>query len=310
MLKHRIPETRKEWLQQRMRGIGGSDAGAVSGISKWKSPYTLWCEKTGKIPSSAPDNYYMRDGRLLEDVVARIYMEESGQKVTKSNFSYQSEEYPWMLANIDRWIKPGKVGLEIKTMDVRKQIDIEDGDIPPEYYTQCVHYMAVTGAIKWVIAVWRFGQPLVIHEIERDEKEIQALIQMEKEFWEMVENETPPEITGSDSDKKTLDFLYAQSNPDIDIQLIGMDADLELRKALKEKSDELDKEIKEIENRIRLEMKDAEKAHTDGFSCKWKTIHTNSFDQKKFKEENPDSYKNYLKSGSYKRLTITERKNA
>ncbi|RXM79824.1 YqaJ viral recombinase family protein, partial [Clostridium tetani] len=28
-----------KWLQERQKGIGGSDAGAILGINKWKTPF-------------------------------------------------------------------------------------------------------------------------------------------------------------------------------------------------------------------------------------------------------------------------------
>ena len=40
---------RSEWLALRGDGIGGSDAAAVVGVGAYKSPYTLWAEKTGLI---------------------------------------------------------------------------------------------------------------------------------------------------------------------------------------------------------------------------------------------------------------------
>lgn len=36
------------WLTLRNKYIGGSDAGCVLGFNKWKSPYELFLEKTGK----------------------------------------------------------------------------------------------------------------------------------------------------------------------------------------------------------------------------------------------------------------------
>ena len=134
LIKHKLPETREEWLAQRQTGIGGSDAGAILGMNKWKSAYALWAEKTGILNKADEDSCYLRDGRMLEDSVARLFSEETGMRVQKSSFSYEHPEYSWMKANIDRWIKPGKIGLEIKTMDVRKQIDLDGGDVPPSYY--------------------------------------------------------------------------------------------------------------------------------------------------------------------------------
>ena len=41
-----------EWLEWRKRGIGGSDASVVCGISRYKSPVELWLEKTDQIQSA------------------------------------------------------------------------------------------------------------------------------------------------------------------------------------------------------------------------------------------------------------------
>ena len=39
----------EDWLEYRKRGIGGSDAAVVCGISRYKSPVELWLEKTDQI---------------------------------------------------------------------------------------------------------------------------------------------------------------------------------------------------------------------------------------------------------------------
>jgi len=42
----------EEWLEWRKKGIGGSDASAVCGVSRYRSPIELWLEKTGQLPDS------------------------------------------------------------------------------------------------------------------------------------------------------------------------------------------------------------------------------------------------------------------
>ena len=69
-IKHKLPETHEEWLQDRMKGIGGSDAGVILGVNPWKPPYAIWAEKTGLADLSIKDNEPMRQGRDLEDYVA------------------------------------------------------------------------------------------------------------------------------------------------------------------------------------------------------------------------------------------------
>ena len=41
-----------EWLEWRKKGIGGSDASVVCGISRYKSPVELWLDKTDQIQSA------------------------------------------------------------------------------------------------------------------------------------------------------------------------------------------------------------------------------------------------------------------
>ena len=49
MNKKNQSKSREEWLQERKKGIGGSDAAVVIGKSKWKNNVQLWEEKTGRI---------------------------------------------------------------------------------------------------------------------------------------------------------------------------------------------------------------------------------------------------------------------
>ena len=108
------------------------------------------------------------------------------RKIRKSGFSFQSEKHPFMLANVDRLIVGEKAGLECKTASALTRCDFENGDIPPSYYCQCMHYMAVTGFEKWYIAVLVMGKGFFWYEINRNEEEIEALIKAEGDFWEMV----------------------------------------------------------------------------------------------------------------------------
>ena len=46
--------SRSEWLGIRRKGIGGSDAAKVLGLSKWAGPLTVFLDKTGQLPCSTP----------------------------------------------------------------------------------------------------------------------------------------------------------------------------------------------------------------------------------------------------------------
>ena len=83
--------SREEWLKLRRSGIGGSDAGAICGLNPYSSPMSVYRDKTCEELSDI-DNEAMRQGRDLEDYVARRFMEDTGLKVRRSNMLYRSEE--------------------------------------------------------------------------------------------------------------------------------------------------------------------------------------------------------------------------
>ena len=39
---------RKEWLEWRRMGIGGSDASVIAGVNPFRSIFDLWLDKTGQ----------------------------------------------------------------------------------------------------------------------------------------------------------------------------------------------------------------------------------------------------------------------
>lgn len=303
VIRKRIPETRDEWLEDRMQGIGGSDAGAVLGFNQYKSAYTLWCEKTGRIDSDVPDNESMRQGRDLEQYVAERWMEATGKKVRRSGFSFQSKEHPFMLANVDRLVIGEKAGLECKTANALTRTHYDRGDIPATYYAQCMHYMAVTGLERWYIAILVMGKGFYTYTVERDEKEIEALISAEEDFWSSVTNGKEPEIDGSQSTSDTLASLYPESGgetedlPELDDAAVMLD-DISARMK------ELEKMKKQYENRIKDAMKDIEKCDTGNAVVTWKTVTSGRLDTKKLKAEMPDVYEKYVKQSSSRRFTM------
>ena len=135
-----------EWLEQRKKGIGGSDASVVCGINRYKSPVELWMEKTNQIPAKeAGEAAYW--GTQLEALVRAEFTKRTGIEVTHTMQLLQSVEHPFMLANLDGVCEHPELGpciFEAKTASAYKAREWENG-IPDEYQLQIQHYMAVTG---------------------------------------------------------------------------------------------------------------------------------------------------------------------
>lgn len=134
----------EEWLEYRRLGIGGSDASVVCGISRYKSPVELWLDKTGQIPpQEAREAAYW--GTQLEPFVRAEFSKRTGIEVKQVKDLLQSEEHPFMLANLDGICEVPDVGtciFEAKTASAYNAGEWED-TIPDEYALQLAHYLAV-----------------------------------------------------------------------------------------------------------------------------------------------------------------------
>lgn len=307
VIKHLLPSTHEEWLADRRKGIGGSDVGAVLGLNKYKSPYTLWAEKSGLLHTEEIDNESMRIGRDLEDYVARRFMKATGHTVVTSPYSFQSEEHPFMLANVDRLLTDEPCGLECKTASALTRYDFENGDIPPSYYCQCMHYMAVTGLKKWYIAILVMGKGFYWFEIKRDEEEIKALIEAEEDFWNKVKTGESPPIDGTSSTAKTLGTVFNRS---MDKECtLGHEAETALNMIcnINEKMKELKEQKTLYENIVKKEMEDAERAEVEDYVVKWSRKETQRFNQSDLKKYEPSIYKRFTKKTTSERFMIKKK---
>lgn len=292
------------WLRQRKKGIGGSDAGAVCGLNPYTSPIQVYLDKTTEEINDI-DNESMRQGRDLEEYVAQRFMEESGKKVRRSNMIYKNHKYPFLFANVDRLIVGENAGLECKTASAYSADKWKDNAIPPHYLIQCYHYMAVTNADAWYLAVVILGKEFKYIRLERDEAMIQNLISIEQDFWEnYVLKKVMPQPDGSKASEELIRQYFSKADFNKTISLNGFHEKLERRQELDALIDKLDKEKKQIEQEVKLYMEDAELAVGEDFVVSWKNVTTAKIDTAKLKEENPQVYEQYLKQQQSRRFSI------
>lgn len=299
--------SREEWKELRSHYIGGSDAAAVVGLNAFSSPYALWAEKTGKVHGFS-GNLATEVGTYLEEFVAQKFAAETGKKVRKCNQSFFNSDYPWAIANIDREIIGEDAGLEIKTTSEMNMKKFKGGEYPANYYCQCVHYLAMTGKLRWYLAVLIGNRDFRWFTIERDEAEIAALMAAEADFWELVKNNTPPVADGSQATTAAIKTIYAESS--------GGTVDLTLENTALAQYISLEKQIAELKamrdeaaNKIKSFMGDAGGGECDGFRVSWKSSTRRTFDSKRFAKENPGlDLTGYYKETSTRTFRVTELK--
>lgn len=303
--------SREEWLEARRGGIGGSDCAAIMGANAYASPLSVYADKIGDAPDRGT-NEAMRQGNDFEAYVADRFTEETGIKLRKLNRILQHPQYPWMLANIDRDVVGGDGGFEAKTTNLLNKHDFEGGEVPLNYMWQCQHYMAVTGAPYWYLAILVLGKSFHIFRIDRDETLIAQLIAAEMEFWqEHVLRRIPPLPTGTDADDDAIDALYPASDDDYgSVDLTDVTAALDLLDLLKNDKSALDRRIKEAEETVKLALGNREKGNADRWRVSWKSISRSSIDSKRLKAEMPEIASKYMRTSDARTLRITKMKEA
>ena len=296
--------SREDWLRLRKSGIGGSDAGAICGLNPYASPMSVYRDKTSEDVSDT-DNEAMRQGRDLEDYVARRFMEATGLKVRRSNMMYRSDDHPCMIADVDRLVVGEDAGLECKTASAYNADKWKDGEVPMHYLIQCCHYMAVTGKTAWYIAVVILGQEFKFTKITRDDALIANLIAIEEAFWN---NHIIPRIIlppdGSKACDEVLEQYFHRARKDSAIPLSGFDETLNRRSELLGQIKELEQEQQQIEQEVKLFMQDNEIAASKNYRVTWSNVNTTRLDTKRIKDEEPEIYQNFVKVTSSRRLTI------
>lgn len=298
--------SREDWLEARRGSIGGSDAATVLGLNPYSSPYALWAEKTGVV--SAPDisdREAVRLGNFLEPYVAQRFTEITGKKVRRENYILRNPEYPWAHANVDRMVIGEKAGLECKTTSALNLRKFKNGEYPANYYCQCVHYMAVTGAEKWYLAVLIGNQEIRIFEILRDEDEIRALMDAERRFWRHVEERTPPETDGISATGDTLEAQYPEEDPEVTIDLTPVCGVLRVYLDTKAQIKELERQLDGAANAIKAYMGSAAAGTYEGSRVTWKTIRSRRFDRDAFERDHPGvDMRKYTKETAGRRFEV------
>ncbi len=298
---------KEEWLALRKQGIGGSDAGAICGLNPYVSPMKVFLDKTSDVYEDT-DNEAMRQGRDLEEYVAKRFMEETGKKVRCCNYMLACDDldYSFMQANVDRMITGENAGLECKTASAYSTGTWQDGKIPPHYLCQCYHYMAVTGCDAWYLAVVVLGKDFLWFRIERDEEVINNLKDIERRFWfDHVLANIPPDPDGSDATEAYFKQRYAVADPEKSV-ILGSEY-TEKFKRYEEISDlmkKLEQEKRTIEEEAKAFMDDAELGYADGYTVSWKAYESERLDSKALKAEKPEIYGEFVKTINSRRFMI------
>lgn len=311
--------SREEWLKDRKNSLGGSDIGAILGLNRYRTPYTVWAEKTGRLPEQ-PDNEAMRQGRDLEEYVAQRFEERSGKTVRRLNAIMRNDDAPHLHANIDRRVVGESAGLECKTASALSMKNYVGGEFPDSYYAQCVAYLAVTGWERWYLAALVLNKAFFVYQLTTvpdDEcpewcdssvyvspDELETLKRCACDFWESyVEPDTPPPMDGAEATTDALESIY--DGDGTTVELFGRESALQAYEDLTRQEKELKTEMEKIKQEIMQDMGEAERAACPGWNVTWGRQTRSTFDAKTFAKDHPEAdLSGYYKTSSFRRFNI------
>jgi predicted phage-related endonuclease len=250
---------RNLWLEQRRKGIGGSDAPAILGLVGWASPASVQADKWGLIdePEQAE---HLRWGLRLEGAILAGLADEIRVGVEPFGQLIRSTKIPFMQCTPDGLTANGAHRLSGLYVQAKNSILVSDwADGPPErVWVQVQHEMAVTGAPECIVVALLMGNRLVWSRIDRDTAFInKVLIPAEREFWRLTEAREPAPMDASEHTTRALQLIYPDDSGEtvpLDGHFLDLDAE---RAALGEQRKAVESRLREIDNELRAELKEA-----------------------------------------------------
>ena len=261
-----------KWLAERQCGLGGSDVAVILGLSKYKSPYELWLEKTGRAePFKGNDATHW--GQRLEDVIADEYADRTGMQLHTCP-TLNNSEYFWLFGSPDRIVTtkddqntPTAI-LEIKTTRrntatneiddngdtvmlwgpgnkyINGKLAVQDSQVPMEYILQVHVYMLLTGVRTCDLAVLMQTSDYRVYTIDFDEDIADEIVTKSQEWWVnyvLLDKEPPKTIRDLKNAEHSSD--YAQVDADIKNAVISYREIKDQIKALEKQADTLQEKI-------------------------------------------------------------------
>ena len=289
---------KEAFLIRRKSGLGGSDMGAVMGLSKWRTPLDVYNDKTSDEIDLTP-NDILDLSSYLEDYTAKKYADLTGYKVARFNREITHPQYDFLKGNIDRRISryTGDIALgilECKAVSTYNFRKIEMNGLPDEYIIQGQFYLAISN-FKWLefAVLNRDNGKLLKFALAKDNELGKAIIEAGVNFWKNHVIPKIPPLIDTNNEKINL--------PKVDGKLIDMNDNSKLANLINQyrEYNELKAQAESLVDDVKQEImaitKDNQAVECNNAKIYNITSTRNTFDSTKFKKDNPAEYDKYIK---------------
>lgn len=315
-------EDETEWLAVRTKGLGGSDIGAICGVSPFSSARQIYFSKTGQfeeaLKPSAASIERMHFGHLLEPIVADEFARKEltaekgreGWKLIELDATVSHKDHSWMRANVDRLILDanGKVVgiLECKTTSEYNDEAWASGEILMSYLYQLNWYMYILD-IKWgAFACLVGGNKFYSYEVYRNDELLETeIIPKATDFWfNNVIALQEPELQSNDTEFADTTYAAVEKNSEVVLEDEESNSLAATVMECNAKIKELEKIRDEAKNRLKDRLKDKEIGYCRDYTVKWSPRSQSRVDTLELKTTFPEVYQQCLKQTNYRVMTV------
>ena len=316
-----ITDTQRE---ERKSYIGGSDIGAILGLSKYDTKVSVYQAKVEGVTKDLSDNEAVHFGNVLEDVIAAEFARRLNVRVARVNDTVKHRKHGWAAANIDRrimgLIDGQRAGLECKNAGhfmAEEFGEIGSDEVPDYYLAQCCWYMEVLGYDVWYLAVLIGGNEFRWYKIKRDQQLIDHMLLVAEKFWNenVLAKVAPAPVNQGDVERR-----WPRSNGNVIVateEIATSVAKLrELKAKIKEltgneKSPEQGDNIEWLELQVKtfLGANDSILVSEGGDALvTYSTVDAMKFSQSALKDSMPDVYESFKRPSSYRKFDVKKPK--
>ena len=188
-------------VRERKNGIDGIDIGAIMGANKNKTIHQVYLDKMNYIEKTKIDMEAEKNSNseavywnlTLKEIISQEFSLRSSKKVRKENKQLVDEEHDYMVADVDRRIVGENTILLCKPENAFIIREWNGGDLPAIYILEAQHCMRISKTDKCYIAAIIGGKKFAYKKVVRDEKVINMIVEIEKDFWvNNILNRIPP----------------------------------------------------------------------------------------------------------------------
>ncbi len=298
-----IPEA--EWLMLRRSGIGGSDAGALLGMSTYTAPFHVYLDKIGELPDLYRSEALERAakwGHIHEAALAAEFSKIHGLRTRRIGL-IRHVDRPWQIANLDRHVHgcpDGPCLLEIKSRSAYKASEWgPSGDIdgvPDNEALQTHHYITVTGYGHAHVAVLINGNDDRYYRIDADPALAADVTAMEAEFWQRVINRDPPPMGTHRALAELMDAMWlAKEGKRAEVDATAVRPLLDRRAELKNHIGETEADLGGIEAEMKALLGESEIAVSAEGEILYTWKRNGNLASKRFTESHPDLAAKYTR---------------